>query len=59
MLLTSICFASPQATCIVDPRFREQFQISRATPAYMDLLQAVPKIFVGSPMRLKVGSARH
>ena len=33
------CVLCVQHTCIVDPRFREQFQVGHPTPAYTSLLK--------------------
>ncbi|GBF95594.1 hypothetical protein Rsub_08575 [Raphidocelis subcapitata] len=38
---------------VVEPHFREQFVIAHPTPAYEELLQAVPHCFVGTVARLE------
>ncbi|KAK9830187.1 hypothetical protein WJX72_010189 [[Myrmecia] bisecta] len=45
--------AVPQRDVVVEPRFKEQFQIAHSTPAYDALLQAVPLDFVGTSTRLR------
>ena len=37
---------------IIEPRFKEMFQIGPATPLYTGLLESVPHQFVGSPTKL-------
>lgn len=37
---------------LVEPAFREQFQVSHPTPHYAALLEAVPEEFVGTNARL-------
>ena len=37
---------------IIDPAFREQFDIAHATPRYQQILAAVPATFVGTEERL-------
>ncbi|CAI9115644.1 OLC1v1016608C1 [Oldenlandia corymbosa var. corymbosa] len=38
---------------IVDIDFRSQFKLARPTPQYEDMLNSVPKIFVGTEMKLE------
>jgi uncharacterized protein (TIGR01615 family) len=37
---------------LVDPKFKEQFEIAHPTPRYAELLEEVPACFVGSEERL-------
>lgn len=37
---------------IIDPAFREQFDIAHATPRYQQILAAIPSTFVGTEERL-------
>lgn len=37
---------------IIEPRFKELFQIGPATPLFTGLLESVPQTFVGQPARL-------
>ena len=37
---------------LVDPKFKEQFEIAHPTERYVELLEAVPAFFVGTEHRL-------
>ena len=37
---------------LVDPKFKEQFEIAHPTERYAELLDAVPAVFVGTEHRL-------
>ncbi|KAK9791171.1 hypothetical protein WJX73_005718 [Symbiochloris irregularis] len=37
---------------IIDPAFREQFDLAHATPRYQQILEAIPSTFVGTEARL-------
>jgi len=37
---------------IVDPKFKEQFEIARPTPEYLEILKDVPNIFIGTKKQL-------
>jgi uncharacterized protein (TIGR01615 family) len=39
--------------CLVDPAFREQFEVGQPTAAYAAALAAAPAVFVGSALRLQ------
>eukprot|EP01025_Chloroclados_australasicus_P031601 TRINITY_DN3194_c0_g1_i4.p2 TRINITY_DN3194_c0_g1~~TRINITY_DN3194_c0_g1_i4.p2 ORF type:complete len:491 (+),score=56.63 TRINITY_DN3194_c0_g1_i4:211-1473(+) len=42
----------PKAEIVLDPCFRQQFNLANSTNSYQDLLKGVPEIFVGSKHRL-------
>ncbi|KAK9817446.1 hypothetical protein WJX74_007921 [Apatococcus lobatus] len=49
------CSRSPDGEAmdsIIEPRFKELFQIGPATPLFTGLLESVPQTFVGHPTRL-------
>lgn len=37
---------------IIDPKFRDQFEIARPTDTYRDILKNVPDVFIGSKKQL-------
>lgn len=42
-----------QVELIVEPKLREQFEIAQPTEAYRQLLDYLPREYVGSPSRLR------
>ena len=39
--------------CLIDPQFRDQFSLGKHNKEYEKLLEVVPQVFVGSPLRLQ------
>lgn len=53
--LSDICSCTGEqgaAVYIIDPAFREQFDLAHATPRYQQILDAIPATFVGTEERL-------
>lgn len=44
--------SSSATRCIIDPCFREQFEIAHATPRYAAVLEALPAVYVGPEDRM-------
>ena len=60
MMLVSFAGGQPGPACVqdageaylVDPKFKEQFEIAHPTERYTELLDALPAFFVGTEDRL-------